>query len=163
MPRTCPDCGKQVDEKARTCMNCGCNLRLRRVWTWGFRLTGILGVLAAVYGIIWAGVFLAVGGPMSDGEMTSAYFECHRRVSAELTPAGRIDFPPENYDNVSESLGEKTYRFVSYVTVRHDTRANRRYDYTCTLEYRGLDYWPLPGGDDPWKVRELTVTRRPMP
>lgn len=90
MARTCPDCGKQVADNARTCMNCGCNLRLRRVWTWALRLMAGVGVLAGIYGIVWVGVYLTVSGvPLSGGAMTSAYFECHRRVSDQLSPDGR--------------------------------------------------------------------------
>lgn len=142
-------------------MNCGCNLRLRRVWTWALRLMAGVGVLAGIYGIVWVGVYLTVSGvPLSGGAMTSAYFECHRRVSDQLSPDGRVDFPQENYENVSEAVGEKTYRFDSYVTVRRDTQPDRRYDYICTLEYRGLDYWPLPSRGEPWRIHELAVKQR---
>jgi len=160
MARTCPDCGKAVAENARSCMNCGCNLRWRRVRTWVLRVVGGVVLPIAIYGTVWLGMYLLAEGGATSNDIVGAYFECHRRAERRLPSPDGVDFPVENYENVSERRGENTYRFESFVDARYDTGPTRRYDYTCEVQHKGYDLWPLPGSGEPWRVHELRVTLR---
>jgi len=140
----CPECKKEVSEKAQTCPHCGFQLRDDDLPRKPKKVNGCLSVLIIAVVLISVMFFLGI---FSDGSSTDnststnkflAYDYAEQFVKKELKSPSTADFPgfSEKKEHISD-MGGGRYKISSWVDSQNSFGAQIRTSFSCIIIFDG--------------------------
>ena len=146
----CPECKKEISDKAKSCPNCGYELTPKRVsekeilkkkggsgcGTWVI----IAGVIIFILYLIGSSGDDNSSSSSSSGSTNKflAYNYAEDFVKKKLKSPGTAEFPGtfEKADHITE-LGANKYKIVSWVDSQNGFGATLRTRFSCVIEFNG--------------------------
>ncbi|MDA3779012.1 MAG: zinc ribbon domain-containing protein [Bacteroidales bacterium] len=147
----CPECKKEVSDSALSCPHCGFELSNKKekteinqvkkpkkkdlAWTTWLLIAAIMYVLFYIFG---SGGDNNSSNKPSPSSKFSAYIYAEDFVSKKLKSPSTAEFPGvSEKDKHITSLGNDTYKIVSWVDSQNGFGATIRTGFSCTIIFEG--------------------------
>jgi len=145
--KQCPKCKSWIDCEATKCAHCRST---QPAPAWANVFAFILVMALGIWGYQSCSSFLTLSPEEQANQQKEekfatpiyAYHMSQEFVERELLSPGSADFPWFQESFVT-NLGEGRYHVKAYVDSQNSYGASLRSHYTCTLIYRGEDFWNL--------------------